>query len=189
MRDAAHRWLRRPDHAVGAEAHLPYDRPPLSKKLLAGEWEPDRIALRPADAIDELALDLRLGVPAAGLDVEARAVELADGTTVPFDGLIIATGSATRRLPGQEAVATVHELRTLDDSLALREAIADGTARVVVIGAGFIGLEVAATARARAARSPCWRACRRRSSAGSAPSMGALRRRPTPPTASTSAAV
>ena len=134
---------------VGAERHLPYDRPPLSKKLLAGEWEPDRIALRQADDIEALALDVRLGVPASALDTEARAVELADGTTVPFNGLIIATGSVTRRLPGQHEVATVHELRTLDDALALRARIADGTARVVVIGAGFIGLEVAATARAK----------------------------------------
>jgi len=146
--------LRTEGHAgpitlIGAERHLPYDRPPLSKKLLAGEWEPDRIALRPPAAIEELALDLRLGVPAAALDAEARVVELADGATVPYDGLIIATGSATRRLPGQEHVANVHELRTLDDALALRARIADGTARVVVIGAGFIGLEVAATARAK----------------------------------------
>ena len=92
---------------------------------------------------------MRLGVPATALDADARAVELADGTRVPYDGLIIATGSATRRLPGQDDVPTVHELRTLDDSLALRARIADGTARVVVIGAGFIGLEVAATARAK----------------------------------------
>ena len=69
---------------------------------------------------------------------------------MPYDeGVIIATGSATRRLPGQEDVPIVHELRTLEDSLGLRERIADGTARVVVVGAGFIGLEVAATARAR----------------------------------------
>ena len=101
-------------------------------------------------------------MPAAALDLDDRAVTLADGTVVPFDGLVIATGSATRRLPGQELVPIVHELRTLDDSLALRAAIADGTARVVVIGAGFIGLEVAATARAAAARSPCSRARRRR---------------------------
>jgi NADPH-dependent 2,4-dienoyl-CoA reductase/sulfur reductase-like enzyme len=146
--------LRTEGHAgsitlIGAEVHLPYDRPPLSKKLLAGDWEPDRIAIRPPAAIDELALDVRLGVPASGLDVEGRAVTLADGSSVPYDGLIIATGSATRRLPGQEDVAIVHELRTLDDALALRERIADGTARVVVIGAGFIGLEVAATARAK----------------------------------------
>jgi NADPH-dependent 2,4-dienoyl-CoA reductase/sulfur reductase-like enzyme len=134
---------------IGAEPHLPYDRPPLSKKVLAGDWEPDRIALRPSGDLDALGLDVRLGVPAAALDLDGRAVTLADGTVVPFDGLIIATGSATRRLPGQADVPIVHELRTLDDSLALRARIADGTARVVVIGAGFIGLEVAATARAR----------------------------------------
>jgi NADPH-dependent 2,4-dienoyl-CoA reductase/sulfur reductase-like enzyme len=135
---------------IGAEPHLPYDRPPLSKKLLAGDWEPDRIALRKPDEYATIGLDVRLGVPAVALDTEARAVELADGTTVPYDdGLVIATGSATKRLPGQEDVPTVHELRTLEDSLALRERIADGTARVVVVGAGFIGLEVAATARAR----------------------------------------
>ena len=88
-------------------------------------------------------------MPAAALDVDARAVELADGTVVPFDGLILATGSVPRRLPGQQMLANVHELRTLDDALALRARIADGTATVVVIGAGFIGLEVAATARSR----------------------------------------
>jgi NADPH-dependent 2,4-dienoyl-CoA reductase/sulfur reductase-like enzyme len=131
---------------IGDEAHVPYDRPPLSKKLLAGEWEPDRIVLRKPDAIDELGLDMRLGQRAAGLDVDARAVVLADGTAVPFDGVVLATGSRTRRLPGQDAVPEVRELRTLDDSLALRALIADGTARVLVIGAGFIGLEVAATA-------------------------------------------
>jgi NADPH-dependent 2,4-dienoyl-CoA reductase/sulfur reductase-like enzyme len=131
---------------IGDEPHLPYDRPPLSKKLLAGEWEPDRIVLRKRDAIDELDLDLRLGQRAAGLDLGARAVELADRTSVPFDAVVLATGSRTRRLPGQDAVPEVRELRTLDDSLALRALIAGGTARVVVIGAGFIGLEVAATA-------------------------------------------
>ena len=136
---------------VGAEEHLPYDRPPLSKKLLAGDWEPDRIHLRKRDDIDALGLDLRLGTPATGLDIDGRAVDLADGSVVPFDGVILATGSTPRRLPGQEAMPTVHELRTLDDSMRLRAEIADGTARVVVIGAGFIGLEVAATARAVAA--------------------------------------
>jgi NADPH-dependent 2,4-dienoyl-CoA reductase/sulfur reductase-like enzyme len=133
---------------IGDEDHLPYDRPPLSKKLLAGEWEPDRIVLRKPDAIDELGLDLRLGRRAVCLDVDSRSVDLADGESVPFDGLVLATGSRTRRLPGQDAVPEVYELRTLDDSLALRAMIADGTARVVVIGAGFIGLEVAATAHA-----------------------------------------
>ncbi len=133
---------------IGAERHLPYDRPPLSKKVLAGEWEPDRITLRPAGELEALGVDARFGVTAASLDLDDRAVTLADGTVVPFDGLVIATGSATRRLPGQDAVPIVHELRTLDDSLALRARLAEGT-RVVVIGAGFIGLEVAATAHGR----------------------------------------
>jgi NADPH-dependent 2,4-dienoyl-CoA reductase/sulfur reductase-like enzyme len=134
---------------IGDEPHLPYDRPPLSKKLLAGEWEPDRIVLRKPDAIEELGLDVRLGQRAAGLDLEDRAVVLADGPAVPFDGIVLATGSRTRRLPGQDAVPGIRELRTLDDSLALRGLISDGAARVVVIGAGFIGLEVAATAHSR----------------------------------------
>jgi NADPH-dependent 2,4-dienoyl-CoA reductase/sulfur reductase-like enzyme len=140
----------RPVTLVGAEVHLPYDRPPLSKKLLAGDWDAARIALRHPDEYGSLGLDLRLGVPAVALDTDARAVELADGTTVPYgDGVVVATGSATKRLPGQEAVSIVHELRTVEDSLALQREIADGSARVVVVGAGFIGLEVAATARAK----------------------------------------
>jgi NADPH-dependent 2,4-dienoyl-CoA reductase/sulfur reductase-like enzyme len=133
---------------IGAERHLPYDRPPLSKKLLAGEWEPDRITLRPPGELEALGIDVRFGVPAASLDLDDRAVTMADGTVVPFDSLVIATGSTTRRLPGQDAVPSVHELRTLDDSLALRARLVEGT-RVVVIGAGFIGLEVAATAHGR----------------------------------------
>ena len=133
---------------VGAEQRMPYDRPPLSKKLLAGEWEAERIALRKPDDFDGLHLDLRLGVAATKLDTAARTLGLADGTLLAFDGLIIATGAAVRRLPGQPDLAGVHELRTLDDALALRDALA-ATPRVVVIGAGFIGLEVAATARQR----------------------------------------
>jgi NADPH-dependent 2,4-dienoyl-CoA reductase/sulfur reductase-like enzyme len=132
---------------VGAEEHVPYDRPPLSKKVLAGEWEPDRIALRKPDGLADLGLDLRLGTRATALDVGTRRVELDDGTTLAFDGLIIATGSEVRRLPGQPELAGVHTLRSLDESLALRAELAEGHARVIVIGAGFIGAEVAATAR------------------------------------------
>lgn len=131
---------------VGAEPHHPYDRPPLSKKLLAGEWEPDRIRLRRADG-DDLDVTWRLGVPASGLDVDGRAVQLGDGEVLPFDGVIIATGATPRRLPGQERFAHVHELRTLDDALRLRSELTSGGRRVVVVGAGFIGLEVAATSR------------------------------------------
>ena len=132
---------------VGSETHRPYDRPPLSKKLLAGDWEPDRIALRKPDDLDSLGVTWRLGAAATGLDVEARRLMIADGTEIAFDAIVIATGSAPRRLPGQENWPHVVELRTLDDALDLRSRLRDGNARVVVIGAGFIGLEVAATAR------------------------------------------
>ena len=132
---------------VGAESEVPYDRPPLSKKLLSGEWEPDRIRLRKPDDFAALDLTLEFGRRAVALDTSNRSVTLADDTQVPFDGLVIATGSSPRRLPNQPALDGVLELRTLADSLSLRDRIADGTARVVVIGAGFVGLEVAATAR------------------------------------------
>ena len=132
---------------VGAEHELPYDRPPLSKKLLAGEWDLDRIRLRKAEEFESLGLDLRLGVRATGLDADHRTVTLDDGNTLGYDGLVIATGSTPRRLPGQPELDGVTELRTAADAMNLRGRIADGTARLVIIGAGFIGLEVAATAR------------------------------------------
>ena len=133
---------------VGDEAHRPYDRPPLSKKLLSGEWEPDRIHLRQPDVFDDLDVEWRLGTAATALDVSAREIRLADGSVLGFDGLVIATGAHPRRLAGQDTFDHVHELRTLDDSLQLRSEIAAGGRRVVVIGAGFIGLEAAATAKA-----------------------------------------
>ena len=134
---------------VGAETEIPYDKPPLSKKVLAGEWEVERIRLRKPDDFAELALDMHLGNGATGLRVESRVVTLADGSDLPFDGLVIATGAIPRRLPSQPELDGVVELRTLANSIALRDRIADGSARVTVIGAGFIGLEVAATARQR----------------------------------------
>jgi len=132
---------------VGEEPHLPYDRPPLSKRLLSGEWEPDRIALRKPDDMSSLDVTWRTGVAATGLDVEGHSVSLSDGTNLSYDGLLITTGAAPRRLPGQEQHAHVHELRTIDDAMTLRDELGSGDRRVVVIGAGFIGLEVAATAR------------------------------------------
>ena len=132
---------------VGAEDRLPYDRPPLSKKVLSGEWEPERIALRRDGELDQLDVDVRLGVRAERLEVEARRVFLSDGTALSFDGLVIATGATVRRLPGQPDLAGIFMLRTMDDCLALRAALTVGSPRVVVIGAGFIGAEVAATAR------------------------------------------
>lgn len=131
---------------IGAERHLPYDRPPLSKRLLSGEWEPERIALRRPDDMGSLRATWRLGTAATGLDTGARLITLADGGTVAYDGLVMATGASPRRLPGQGEFPHALCLRTLDDALSLRNRIMDGGHRVVVIGAGFIGLEVAATA-------------------------------------------
>ena len=133
--------------AIGAEPHLPYDRPPLSKELLRGDWEPEQLVLR-KQGVDDLDLEWRLDARAVALDVEAREVELHDGERIAFDGLVIATGSTPRRLPGQPNLAGVFTLRTLDDALALRELL-DAGPKVVVIGAGFIGAEVAATCRMR----------------------------------------
>ena len=133
---------------VGAEPHLPYDRPPLSKELLAGEWEPEQIALR-KQPYDDLDLDLRLGRRATGLDVDGRVVELdGGGESLPFDGLVVATGARPRTLPDTPALDGIFVLRTLDDCLDLRARL-ERRPRVVVIGAGFIGSEVAATCRGR----------------------------------------
>jgi NADPH-dependent 2,4-dienoyl-CoA reductase/sulfur reductase-like enzyme len=133
---------------VGAEPSLPYDRPPLSKQVLAAEWDPDQILLRPADDYSSLALDTRIGRRATALDIDSRVVVLDDGERISFDGLVIATGCSPRPLPGTPDAAGIHLLRTLDDSLAIRDAL-DATPRVVVVGAGFIGSEVAATCRMR----------------------------------------
>ncbi|WP_225094926.1 FAD-dependent oxidoreductase [Streptomyces sp. CoH27] len=127
---------------VGDEPRPPYDRPPLSKQVLAAEWPPERIRLRPPADLDALRLDLRLGVAALELDTTGRTVRLADGSALPYDGLIVATGVRPRRLPGTGA----HVLRTLDDALALRDRLGPGR-HLVVVGAGFLGAEAAAVAR------------------------------------------
>ncbi|MER6972102.1 NAD(P)/FAD-dependent oxidoreductase [Nocardioides sp. NPDC057767] len=131
---------------IGDESHLPYDRPPLSKQLLSGEWSPERLALRSTEAIDALDLDLRLGSAAVALDAEAREVTLVDGDRIGYDALVVATGTRARRLPGTDGVAGVHVLRTLEDALALREELAPKP-RLVVVGGGFVGAEAAAVAR------------------------------------------
>ncbi len=133
---------------VSDESEQPYDRPPLSKKVLSGEWEPDRIRLRKPEIIESLDVEWIFGDGAASLDVDRRVVSLRSGREVAFDGLVIATGGQVRRLPGQPEWRGIHELRTLSDSLALRSELEPGR-RVVVVGAGFIGLEVAATAKTR----------------------------------------
>lgn len=134
---------------VGDEPHRPYDRPPLSKQVLAGTMAPEDIALTPAEGgVDDLGLTWRLGTTATGLDLGAREVVLGGGERLPFAGLVVATGAHARQLPNTDHLAGVHTLRTLDDSLALGKAL-DGARRVVVVGAGFIGAEVAATCRGR----------------------------------------
>ncbi|AXG82641.1 NAD(P)/FAD-dependent oxidoreductase [Streptomyces paludis] len=133
---------------VGEEPHTPYDRPPLSKQILSGEWSPKRLPLRPYADLDALGLDLRLGVAATGLDTAARTVRLADGVRLPYDGLIVATGVRPRRLPG---AGRAHVLRTVDDAVALRDRLGPGR-RLAVVGAGFLGAEAAAVARQLGAR-------------------------------------
>ena len=131
---------------VGDEVHLPYDRPPLSKQVLAGEWPPERTVLADRRRLDELRVDQRLGRRAVSLDPEATSVVLDDGSTAEGDAVVVATGARPRPLPGSpDGVAVL--LRTLGDAEELRRRVlASGPeARVVVVGAGFIGSEVAST--------------------------------------------
>jgi NADPH-dependent 2,4-dienoyl-CoA reductase/sulfur reductase-like enzyme len=136
---------------VDADSERPYDRPPLSKQMLTGEWEPEKILL-PAGK-EDLDLEFRLGVRAKAVDLAAREITLegADGTVAntAFDSLVIASGASARRLPDTAGIAGVHVVRTLADSLALRAELEAGPSRVVVIGAGFIGAEVASSCRKR----------------------------------------
>ncbi len=128
---------------VGDEPHYPYDRPPLSKKRLSGEIDDDACAYA-LDGLDEV--EWRLGVAAKRLDLERRRVVLVDGAEIEYDGLVIATGRAARRWPNLPAIEGFHTLRSLDDCHALAAAATPGK-RVVIVGGGFIGCEVAATLR------------------------------------------
>ncbi|MGH9276392.1 MAG: NAD(P)/FAD-dependent oxidoreductase [Acidimicrobiales bacterium] len=137
-----------PIDLVGAEPHRPYDRPPLSKQVLAGKQPPEATELQVAGgSVDDLDVTWHLDTTATGLDLAARTVQLGGGDRLPYDGLVIATGAHARRLPGTDHLAGVHTLRTLDDCLAIRAALEAVPRRVAVIGAGFIGAEVAATCR------------------------------------------
>ena len=129
---------------VSDEDHLPYDRPPLSKEVLRAET--DDVVLKPAEFYAENGITMRLGSGAVALDTNAQTVTLADGDVIDYDELVIATGLMPKRIPSFPDLEGVRVLRTLDESLALREHA--GTARrAVVIGAGFIGCEVAASLR------------------------------------------
>ena len=132
---------------VGEESHLPYERPPLSKEYLSGEGSFEDALVRPEQWYTEHDIDLRRGVRATAIDREARTVALEDGSTLPYDALVLATGSSSRRseLPGADADGVLY-LRTRGDSDAIRPLAAEGT-RIVVIGGGWIGLEVAAVTR------------------------------------------
>jgi len=134
---------------IGDEPHAPYDRPPLSKQFLAGEWTDDRLALTKPERLAELDFGFRLGTRATAFDLASRRLTLDDGDALEVDGLLIATGARCRTLPGTEGMEGVFVLRGLDDSLAIRAAFDRNPSRVVVVGAGFIGAEVAATARER----------------------------------------
>ncbi|RNL63386.1 FAD-dependent oxidoreductase [Nocardioides marmoriginsengisoli] len=131
---------------VGDEVHPPYDRPPLSKQLLSGEWDKERVALRRSADLEALSADFVLGAAAAGLDAEAGEVFLSDGQRLGYERLVIATGVRPRRLPGQPALVGIHTMRTLEDSLTLSHRL-KSCRKLVVVGGGFLGAEIAAVAR------------------------------------------
>ncbi len=149
-------------HFIGEETHLPYDRPPLSKEILGGKMEVANAGLISQEAFDALRLELHLGKRAVSLDVERKAIVLegsaqengaesgvageSTSEEIIADGIVIATGARPRELPGTEGIAGVYVLRTMEDCLALKAEF-ETKPKVVVIGAGFIGAEVAATAR------------------------------------------
>ena len=132
---------------VGAETWLPYQRPPLSKKFLQGETTAERLLFRPADFYAKQRIETRLGVSAIALDTATKRLSLSDGSALDYDGLVLATGARVRTLnmPGAED-PRVSYLRGLDDAARLKTQL-EAASRVVILGAGFIGLEVAAIAR------------------------------------------
>jgi len=135
-----------PVRIVCAEPEPPYDRPPLSKQVLAGSVEDETVAYRPAWWYEERQIELLLGARAERLDPEGRTVVLDSGACLGYEKLLIATGGAPRRLPFLDGYENVHYLRTLGDARRLRAELVPG-AHLAIVGAGFIGQEVAATAR------------------------------------------
>ncbi|MEV6018767.1 FAD-dependent oxidoreductase [Streptomyces sp. NPDC051997] len=129
---------------VGDEPHMPYNRPPLSKEVLAGKASFESLAFTPKAAAADV--EWRLGTGITGARLDERTVELADGERLSYDGLVVATGMRPRRLRCRGPLVGRHTVRTLTDAQILRDALIRPGARVVVVGAGFIGCEVAATA-------------------------------------------
>jgi NADPH-dependent 2,4-dienoyl-CoA reductase/sulfur reductase-like enzyme len=133
---------------VGAETHHPYIRPPLSKEYLKGDAERDTVFVQPEPWYDDNHVDPMLGRTAQELDLGAHELTLDDGQRVHYDRLLLATGASSRRLSVEGSDASgIHYLRTIEDSESLREQIAAGGKRIVVVGSGWIGLEVTAAAR------------------------------------------
>jgi NADPH-dependent 2,4-dienoyl-CoA reductase/sulfur reductase-like enzyme len=142
--------LRRSEYAgsvtiVSDEDHLPYDRPPLSKEVLRGDT--DDVTLKPAEFYSDNDITMVLGAGAVAVDTSAQTVRLTDGRDLAYDELVIATGLVPKRIPSFPDLAGIHVLRNFDESMQLR-AEAGTARRAVVIGAGFIGCEVAASLRA-----------------------------------------
>ncbi len=130
---------------VSAEFSRPYDRPPLSKQVLLGEYDVAEIALRPASWYEEQGIELRLGTAATAIDAKHGKLSLADGSELEYDGLVLATGSRPRALNVTGGAPGVHVLRSVEDAVALRPGLAAGR-HLVMVGGGFIGLEVAGAA-------------------------------------------
>ena len=134
-----------PIRLVGAEQHLPYDRPPLSKTLLDGDPALDHLALRTADELGTLDISMHLGVRATSVDAGARRVRLSDGDELAYEHLVVATGVKPRQLPVAAGITGVHYLRTLDDARGLRDELVPDR-RIVVVGGGLVGTEIASVA-------------------------------------------
>jgi 3-phenylpropionate/trans-cinnamate dioxygenase ferredoxin reductase subunit len=137
-----------PITVVGDELHPPYDRPPLSKQVLSANWTPAQVELVAPPALDALGTTLLTGRTAVGLDVERGVVQLHDGAELAYGDLVIATGLRARPLFAGPLPRGAHVLRSLDDATALRDGLRRGPGHIVIIGAGFIGLEVGATVHA-----------------------------------------
>ncbi|WP_416968746.1 NAD(P)/FAD-dependent oxidoreductase [Streptomyces sp. 4F14] len=140
-----------PVTVIGAEPHMPYNRPPLSKEALAGKASFESLAFRPRASVADV--HWRLGTPLTAADLDRRTVELADGARLSYDALVVATGTRPRRLRCPGPLAGRHTVRTVDDARALQRELTRPGAHVVVVGGGFIGCEVAATALALGAAS------------------------------------
>lgn len=133
---------------VSAEDNLPYDRPPLSKQMLLGDMAPEQLLLKPANWYEQNGINVVLGNPARHLDSAAQRVALDDGTELEYDGMVLATGSSVRELSVAHGDPRLHVLHSMDDAVRLRAEFVPGK-HLVLVGGGFIGLEVAAAARAQ----------------------------------------